>query len=509
MAIDLTRDTRTVSDINEQAKPETTGKPSRVEKIAAALREIEDKGSFPDCVTKTPGAFLWEFYKAWVDNGGQDSGKNRNSIRRMRDHWLTDDQEVKSLHPKLTGRIRISKNDAKKLMTLFLGRSKFVGVKEGDWVLTPDGYAPFQCRDCKKLCETLADAMYPVGSEQARMGLLLPVRPDEKRLIEATSNWNTLASLYQDLDAFIILSRHNSAIGPTPSDTIRLFWDYTNYLYETILNKETVFIWVVDIGRRQVEDENSWKDFLNFEMMKTQFRAFASFDSENDLYDIANLEDSGGSVERSGIHDAFLRSLTIPEEGHREKRWKWLCERTVIVVQNLRKEEFQHLYVDEDQHVDKLRLRDIGITAENILPSMVPNRWAGLKALRNLYGGELHDISDATLEVHFNQVSGEVDDQHKRAIRYFAHALSPKLADDAPLDSVARVHELTSPGELYDEAMSLVYWAARHRLRNVERSRDDRLHEQDWAVAVAYLKNQGFRVVRLPEFMKIHRSPGD
>ncbi len=178
MAIDLTQGTRTVSDINEQAKPPVADKPSRVEKITAALNEIEEKGSFPDCVTETPGAFLWEFYKAWVAHGGLDGGKNRNSIRRMRDVWLTGDTEVKSLHPKLTGRIRISKNDAKSLMSLFLGRWKFVGVKEGGWVLTPDGYAPFQCRDCRKLCDMLADAMYPEGSEQARGGLLLPVRPN-------------------------------------------------------------------------------------------------------------------------------------------------------------------------------------------------------------------------------------------------------------------------------------------------------------------------------------------
>ena len=45
-----------------------------------------------DCITDAPGAFLWEFYKAWVENGGQDGGKNRNSIRRMREVWLTGDQ---------------------------------------------------------------------------------------------------------------------------------------------------------------------------------------------------------------------------------------------------------------------------------------------------------------------------------------------------------------------------------------------------------------------------------
>lgn len=206
------------------------------------------------------------------------------------------------------------------------------------------------------------------------------------------------------------------------------------------------------------------------------------------------------------MHDAFLRSLTIPEEGHREKRWKWLCERSVIVVQNLRKEEFQHLYADEDKHVDQVRLRDIGITAENILPSMVPHRWARLRELRDLYGGDLTDISDASFSVNFNQ---RAVGEGKKNVQYFAHAISPQRTDHTRLYSIGRTHEIDSPGPLYDEAMGLVYWAARHRLARTRNDQDDRSNEQDWAIAVAYLRKQGFRVIRLPEFMRIHRSPGD
>ena len=267
-----------------------------------------------------------------------------------------------------------------------------------------------------------------------------------------------------------------------------------------------MFIWIVDIGGRQVEDENAWKDFLNFEMMKTQFRAFASFDSENDVDDARETSEDEPSGQRSGIHDAFLRSITIPEEGHREKRWNWLCERTVIVIQNLRKEEFEHLYADEDHLVEKFRLRDIGVTAENILPSMIPNRWSQLRELRELYGRELKDISDATLTVLLN-LSGKGGDQPNH-VRYFAHALNPHLTKGASLNSASTSRELASPGSHYDEAMDLVYWAARHRLKKI-RNGQEAAHEDDWAIAAAYLVNQGFRVIRLPEFMSIHRSPGD
>ncbi|MGI9417039.1 MAG: hypothetical protein ACR2RA_04280, partial [Geminicoccaceae bacterium] len=213
------------------------------------------------------------------------------------------------------------------------------------------------------------------------------------------------------------------------------------------------------------------------------------------------------SPQRSGIHDAFLRSITIPEEGHREKRWKWLCERTVVVLQNLRKEEFEHLYTDEDQQVGKYRLRDIGVSAENILPTMIPPRWAQLRELRELYGRELKDVSEATLTVLLKLSDKNVRSSTGPA-RYFAHALAPTLAEDTPLSSASLSRELTSPGSHYDEAMSLVYWAARHRLKTV-RGDQDNAHAEDWEIATAYLINQGFRAIRLPEFMSIHRSPGD
>ena len=486
-----------------------SSKPSRLEKITAALTAIEADDTLADCIVKTPGAFLWEFYKAWVENGGQDGGKNRNSIRRMRDVWLTDDNEVKSLHPKLTGRVRVSEDDAKSLISLFLQRWRFAGLKEGDGVLTADGYTPFPCRDSQALRDRLADAMYPAGSRQTRSGLLLPVRPGEAWFKEAVStNWQEFADLHSDLDAHITLSRHNSSIGPTPSDTIRLFWHVMNYLYDTIGEKETILIWIIDIGGRQVEDEDSWKDFLNFEMMKTQFRAFASFDSEHDINDHADTTHTQTSSEKFGIHGAFLRSLTIPEEGHREKRWKWLCERTVMLVQNLRREEFEHLYEEEDRVVHKFRLRDIGVTAENILPSMMPSRWSVSKELRELYGRELGNISDATLTVMFNKEGKLSDDGTARDVRYFAHTLNPGTNDETPWAMTSRSRQLTTPGSHYEEAMRLVYWAARHRLKTIRGEENDAAG-QDWAIATAYLINQGFRAIRLNDFMRIHRSPGE
>jgi len=243
-------------------------------------------------------------------------------------------------------------------------------------------------------------------------------------------------------------------------------------------------------------------------MMKTKFRAFASFDSESDLDDSDGEAEAKSSPASSGIHDAFLRSITIPEEGHREKRWKWLCERCIIVIQNLRKEEFEHLYPDEDPQANKFRLRDIGVTAETILPSMIPNEWSNLRELRELYGRELKDISDATLTVNYYQNEAQANARKPDDVRYFAHAFNRSYTDENAHDAASRSAELKSPGSHYDEAMRLVYWAARHRLKKI-RGEKDEPDQDNWEIAVAYLANQGFRVIRLQEFMSIHRSPGD
>ncbi len=503
MAVDLTQ---RLGAVNDTDKPK---KPSRVEKITAALNEIEQSGSFPDCVTETPGAFLWEFYKAWVENGGLDGGKNRNSIRRMRDHWLTGDSEVKSLHPKLTGRIRISKDDAKNLMTLFLGRWKFVGVKEGDWVLTVDGYAPFRCQDCKKLCQRLADAMYPAGSEQVGLGLLLPVRPDEVSVRELENEWSEVARLYLSSDATINLSRHQTAVGITPVQSMKNFWEVLKYLFDESIDKDVFFIWIVDIGSRQVEDEESWAEFFNFEVLKSQFRAFATFDSVDDDYD-EDVSTKGPLKLRSAIHNAFLRHLKIPKDDFKEKRWKWLCERTCFAVQNLRVEEFQGLYIDEDEESKSLRLKDIGVTAEHILPRAWPILWGRQKEIQELYGRDTGSMADATVTVFLKSPAQEDQGEQsapKPLTRYFAHTAFREHGGPVVRRGISSVisKEIKSPGELYDEAFGIVFWAAKHRLGRIDPN--DRAAMETGAIALAYLRNLRMQMLRLPEFLKIHQTP--
>ena len=197
-------------------------KPSRLEKITKALTAIEVDGTVVDCIkSRRPDAFLWEFYKAWVENGGQDGGKNRNSIRRMRDVWLTGNREVKSLHPKLTGSVRVSK---RRRRVPHIPVSGALAFRRRQGKATGNATArrlcePFSCeRLPSKLCERLVGRPLPRRQQAgSAWGLRLagPLQRERSDRSAASDDWDEIAKLHRNLDAYITLSRHNSAIGPS------------------------------------------------------------------------------------------------------------------------------------------------------------------------------------------------------------------------------------------------------------------------------------------------------
>lgn len=492
-------------DLNDQVPASTqTDEISLTEKISAVLTELDRGGHVPTEVTQTPGEFLRDFYEAWLENGGLEGGKNRNSVRKMR-NWLTDEAEVRSLHPKLKGSVRISKDDACALIDLFLSRWKYLGIKEEDNSRTPDGYRPFPCGNSDKLRENLVDAMFP-----SDLGILLPARaPARARKEISQTTWDDITNLFGESDAVITLSRHRTAIGATPAETMANFYKFLLYLRREIKNDDLILIWVVDVGSRQAEDQDSWLEFYNFETLKTQFRAFATFDSTIDHE--VNRNPEKDTKNNAQTHDSFLRLLEIQEEQPREERWRWLCEHAVIVVLNLRDEEFSELYADEDRHAGNPTVKDVGVTAEHILPSILPDRWG--PNLRGIYGKNIQNLDEATITVYFrmagwNEGVRENRNHGSSDIRYFAHALVPQQSrDDTSWVDTIVSHEVDTPGPLYDEAFRIVYWAARYRLKEWRGSIEGR--ERMWALASAYVRKQGFQVLRLPEFMRINRLPGD
>lgn len=458
----------------------------QAERVIEALKETERTGQAPAFVRDNPGQFLREMYDVWHRMGGKEGGRWRNSIRKMRDEWLTGRNAVPSLHPKLMGRVKVTRSDARSLLDLFLERWRIAVGDDPAHAITVDGYVAFAARDMRKLKSTLLSAL--MKAKTSSNGLKMPEQSNGHDVVEETKRrWVDVEQTLREANALITLSRHRIAIGSSNVETIKNFWHFLNHLYQSAETEtqDRIFIWVIDVGSRTVEQENSFDEFFNAGLLSLQFQAFATFDSLNDY------EEHG--------HSRLFPRLRIAEAVHRDQRWEWLCERTVIVAQNLRHEEFDGLYPDQNMAPNSIRLKDIGVTAEHILPNKAPREW--IKQLRSLYGRHI-EAADATFTVFIKNLQNP-SATSQRDLRYFAHTPIPegqKPADD-PQPNVAhtaRSVELQSPGQDYDDAFRLTYLAARFRLGfGDERERTEGL------TALAYVRRHGFRFLLLKDFLKI------
>ena len=104
---------------------EKTADELQAERVTAALEETDRTGRVPAFVRENPGQFLRDMYDVWHRQGGKEGGRWRNSIRKMRDEWLVGRNTVPSLHPKLMGRVKATRSDARALIDLFLTRWRY------------------------------------------------------------------------------------------------------------------------------------------------------------------------------------------------------------------------------------------------------------------------------------------------------------------------------------------------------------------------------------------------
>ena len=473
--------------MGQRKSKEKSAEEQQTERVTAVLESVDEKGETPGFLRENPGRFLRDMYEVWHLQGGMEGGRWRNSIRRMREDWLTGRNHVPSLHPKLMGRVRVTRSDARALIDLFLGRWRYAEGQDPLRTITTDGYVGFPASDRRKLRDLLLRAL--VRSGDADAAIELPRQRREQDTIEETKRrWVNVEQVMRDADALVTLSRHRITVESSAVETMANFWHIMNHLYRSDQSNggsERIFIWVVDIGERLVEQKTSFSEYLNAGQLALQFKSFASFDS---LYDNNTTTSS-----------TLLPRLQIAEDVHRNQRWEWLSARTVIAIQNLRREEFDGLYEDQDVVPRELRLKEIGVTAENILPNKTPREWA--KTLRMLYGRNT-EAADATITVFYRQPTSS-SEKSERDVRYFAHgpAVTGKDAAGGSLPNVAlatRSLELQSPHQNYDDAFRLLYWAARFRLR---KGNEDERRES--LVALAYLRNHGFRFLRLGDYLRV------
>ena len=454
------------------------GSDAATEPISSLLAKIDTSGEIPEAITDRPSEFLREFYEAWYVNGGLEGGKPRNSIRRMRNEWLVGNNVVRSLHPKLKGQVKIGRRDGQRLINLFLSRWEYVGSLRKDEAVTRDGYVPFPSKNLSALAMNLVDAIF--GLDSTVVLLPKPVIDEEPEDDSATLSVRSYKSLIQESDALITVSSRRSVLGPSAAEGMRLWWHLIDDLATNSSFKEKTFIWVIDIGSRQVEDEGSFADFYNAGLLALHFSSFANFLSEHD-------QDKLG-------YGPVGRRLSLPNDERRMRRWRWLLNHGVVVIRARGHVELTALYEDEDAASVGMRLQNIGIDSSHALPRTVPSAWAG--PLSGLYNEAIEDLADATISVAYKK-----DGWGKTDLRYSAATSKVKyLSDVFDVDQEAwsvDIIELGSPGNHNDEIYRLIYFASNHRLsRGVSGDRDCML-------AASFLKAIGLEIVRIDDFMKM------
>ena len=461
---------------------EKTAEDLQTERVTAALEETDRTGRAPAFVRENPGQFLRDMYDVWHRQGGKEGGRWRNSIRKMRDEWLTGRNAVPSLHPKLMGRVKVTRSDARALIDLFLTRWRYGGGDDAPSEMARDGYVGFSAGDARKLCNKILDGLF--FDRHAK--LLLEVRPTasakrdqpHRRELELQS---FIENDYPHSDALITFSRNRIAVGPNPPQIMKNFFHLFNQLFEEESRRDSscIFIWIVDLGLRLFEDDESFYSFYNAGLLSLLLHSLSTFQSEKD--------------DDKSEHGPLFRRFRIIESPERERRWQWLLERSVVVVDNLLPEE-AHILEKNYESIDLIDLRDAEVKQHHILPSEIPTAWSSLlgKAAGHKIG--VNNISFTSL---INNDGWLSDQRRMSRTKYYAHFRTVSDIHEGSSNVVLRSIEMPSPGAFYDEAFWLVYLAAQYRLRS------NMTLDSEEATAFAYLRRLGYHTLRIEEFARI------
>ena len=319
------------------------------------------------------------------------------------------------------------------------------------------------------------------------------VQKEKSEHNERRQGWDAALQVTYEADAYINLSRNRTIMGPNPKTTIKGFVLFMNHffdLHQDEVENERLFIWVIDLGNRlaqtavQEDDSSDFAQFFNAGFLALCLKAFQTFDLE-----------TGTPLER----DRSTPHLSLPDPTYRISRWNWLRDRSVIFVRNLRSDELGDLYEGEDKMLSTVQLKDIGITIDHFLPrERPPESWRA--EMKRVYGKNAQTAA-ATLSAFFREEPWHLEGGD-RNVRYFAHRDRTRPDDKNelknPADYAIQSVELPSPGPHHDTALQLLYWGARYRLGQISD-----IEVESGIHSLAYLKNIGFRALRLNHYMDI------
>ncbi len=460
--------------------------------IEETLLEIERSGHVPDWICEEPGEFLSDLYALWVTNGGTVAGKNRNSIRNIA-NWLGPTSQVKSLPQKLRGAIKLKEADAAALVRLFLDRWKPV-VAQDDGAEGDTDFQSFPAQRRESLVENLIQAIYTTAKDGKRRHVQLREAAGQRMYhAEVLASPDVHKRMFAGADALVVFSRHRSVANENfLAPAMEPFWQILRGFSDVLAtaDRQRTVIWILNIGNRQVEDKNAWRDFINVEILKAQLEAFAHFDTRQDLHENPVEQPQEGFEEI--LDQSIRRKIEMPSAEHRQKRWQLLVRNSIFIIEHLRDEEIQALF-PEEMAEDKLhRVQDIGVFAEHLLPHALPPAWTNIT---RLYPDEMKSVSDATFAAMIHLKKGkEATDVD---VEYYAYAPLLKGPIRGRIGQVA----LDPPGEPYDQAFGLAYAAARYRLK--DRFGKATSKGTGGRLAVRYLRKLGFEVLTIPDLFQI------
>ncbi|MEM9450205.1 MAG: hypothetical protein AAGA75_16940 [Cyanobacteria bacterium P01_E01_bin.6] len=451
--------------------------------IEAALHAIDQGTPAPPWIEASPGKFLRQFYDIWHLNGGFESGKYyRNSLRIMQERWLVDENKIRSLYPKLSGKTRITPGDIRILVALFINKWRFVGAHYDGADRSEDGYIPYNSDNPDSLIDNIIDALLAKNKQ----GFYLEVKKQSD--VHKDDMYSVLEIFvddqYKNSRALIHYSRNRTVIGPDPQETLRAFWFLLYEYHKSDLEKDqdlNILIWLVDAGSRVFEESDAFKPYFNLTFLISCMLTFANFDTIED-------DESGDVVN-------IYKSIKSIDKKKRQRRWQWLNEKAIFIVQNLRKEERECIINDKFEDLSEIELKSLGITSEHIFPQQIPDKWSS--KLRAFYGKNMKNLDETTLSVAIpRELTSRIDTPGN--VKYYAHNKLVPDPEGHEEEASVRTIELSTPGENYDQAMIMTYMAARCRQRN---KRAVKLN--DGELALAYLRKHGFEVITLPDLMKL------
>jgi hypothetical protein len=401
-----------------------------------------------------PLEFMLNLTRHWKRQGGTVAGKPRHSDRYLDELLREQRTPIRSLIPKLSGRTKLSPEDARNLVLLFLSHWQYVGDPSSREIpgRSCELYTPVS-RDKSEIEE----ASRYVQSQISKAGVATNNRTSSATASAASRQRmsDLIAGEFQKSVAMYTLSAWQTVLVARRDMVLVGFRDLMTRLWEIDRadKLERVLVWILDLGKQEFEDPEARLRFMNVEALRSRFKALKRFKDDN-----------------------------------ADVRWNWLQAKSVVVLHDTRRVRPAVPWLSQfDPH--------------HVLFNAIPPRWLELPKFHELYDEDPEWLRDANYSIFLSPGESPGDGSSTDyTLRYFGNYLYKSgQTSDPELKSL----KLSEPGRSYVEAMGTVYAAATQMLNTPNSSARLAIDGMgiERAHAIEKLQHHGFVLLRLEEFL--------